>query len=137
MRRINNFFEIKFLDFINKNYKEQKEIIDIGANIGNHSLFFLKFLNCKKVHSFEPFLDNLKLLEKNTSSFGEKSIIYKIALSNKDGEMPLYNSQRGNNGGFSQEHYNPNTYDKPGTMLPNIRKRASPEKRPTIHSKSV
>jgi FkbM family methyltransferase len=57
------------------------------------------------VHSFEPFLDNLKLLEKNTSSFGEKSIIYKIALSNKDGEMPLYNSQRANNGGFSLHSY--------------------------------
>ena len=105
MRRINNFFEIQFLDFINKNYNEQNEIIDIGANIGNHSLFFLKFLNCKKVHSFEPFPDNLKLLEKNTSSFGEKSIIYKLALSNKDGEMPLYNSQIGNNGGFSLHNY--------------------------------
>lgn len=43
----------------------------------------------------------------------------------------------GNNGGFSQDYYQANTYDKPGTMLPNIRKRASPEKRPTIHSKSV
>lgn len=105
MRRINNFFEIQFLDFINKNYNEQNEIIDIGANIGNHSLFFLKFLNCKKVHSFEPFPDNLKLLEKNTNSFGEKSIIYKTALSNKDGEMPLYNSQMGNNGGFSLHSY--------------------------------
>lgn len=43
----------------------------------------------------------------------------------------------GNNGGFSQDYYGPNTYDKSGTMLPTIRRKASPEKRPYIHSKSV
>jgi hypothetical protein len=41
-----------------------------------------------------------------------------------------------NNGGFSLQHYEPNGYDKPGTMLPKINRRASPEKRPYIHSKA-
>ena len=105
MRRRNNFFEINFLHFIKENYSNQNEILDIGANIGNHSLFFLKFLNCNKVHSFEPVKHNLELLKKNTEQFYEKSVIYEIALSNKEGNATLYNSQVGNDGGFSLHSY--------------------------------
>ena len=42
MVQTKNFFEISFLDYICKNYNNQTEILDIGANIGNHSLFFCK-----------------------------------------------------------------------------------------------
>lgn len=105
MIQTNNFFEIAFLDFINTNYNNQNEILDIGANIGNHSLFFAKFLKCNKVHSFEPFPQNLNLLRKNMSNYIEKSIIYDIALSDKECTMPLYNSQQGNFGGFSLHSY--------------------------------
>lgn len=104
-----NFYELQFLDYIARNYNEQTEILDIGANIGNHSLFFAKFLNCDKVHSFEPFPDNLELLRKNMNDLTYKSIIYDIALSNKEGVMTLYNSQEGNNGGFSLHKYNNGT----------------------------
>jgi FkbM family methyltransferase len=100
-----NFFEIQFLDYINTNYKTQKSILDIGANIGNHSLFFAKFLNCDKVYSFEPVQSNIDLLKKNMENFKDKSMIYELALSNKEGTMPLYNSQNGNNGGFSLHSY--------------------------------
>ena len=105
MVNINNFFEIEFLDYIQKNHNKQNEVIDIGANIGNHSLFFAKFLDVKKVHSFEPFPSNLSLLRKNMTNFSDKSQIYDIALSNKEGLMPLYNSQHGNFGGFSLHSY--------------------------------
>ena len=84
MVQSNNFFEIEFLDYIAKNYNKQNEVIDIGANIGNHSLFFAKFLDVKKVHSFEPCLPNLSLLRKNMNNFSDKSQIYNIALSNKE-----------------------------------------------------
>jgi hypothetical protein len=62
----NNFFEIEFLDYIAKKFNKQTGILDIGANIGNHSLFFAKFLNCDMVHSFEPFPANVSLLKANT-----------------------------------------------------------------------
>ena len=105
MVKTNNFFEIEFLDYIAKKYNKQNEIIDIGANIGNHSLFFAKFLDVKKVHSFEPCPDNVALLRKNMSNFSDKSKIYDIALSNKDGFLPVYNSQKNNFGGFSLHRY--------------------------------
>ena len=60
-----DFFEINFLDYIAKNYNNQTGILDIGANIGNHSLFFAKFLNCEMVYSFEPFLRNVSVLKQN------------------------------------------------------------------------
>jgi protein O-GlcNAc transferase len=101
----NNFFEIEFLDYIAKKFNKQTGILDIGANIGNHSLFFAKFLNCDMVHSFEPFPANVSLLKANMQKFASKSKVYEIALSNKEGTMPLYNSQKANNGGFSLHNY--------------------------------
>jgi len=105
MALTNNFYEIDFMDYISKNYNNQTGILDIGANIGNHSLFFAKFLNCEMVHSFEPFPTNISLLKKNLNNFTHKSKIYEIALSNKEGTMPLYNSQAENFGGFSLHSY--------------------------------
>jgi FkbM family methyltransferase len=109
MVKKNDFFEIKFLDYVCKNYNTQSGILDIGANIGNHSLFFAKFLNCETVYSFEPFPRNLLLLKKNMQNFTHKSKIYEIALSNKEGTMPLYNSQADNFGGFSLHSYSNGT----------------------------
>jgi hypothetical protein len=37
------FYEIDFLKHIQYTYSVQTGIIDIGANIGNHSLFFSEF----------------------------------------------------------------------------------------------
>jgi FkbM family methyltransferase len=105
MVETNNFFEINFLDYIAKNYGNQTGILDIGANIGNHSLFFAKFINCQKVYAFEPFPTNIELLKQNLCDFADKSQIYEIALSNKEGTMPLYNSQAENFGGFSLHSY--------------------------------
>jgi protein O-GlcNAc transferase len=105
IRYTNNFFEPDFLNYLKLNHKDQSEIIDIGANIGNHSLFFAKYLNCNMVHCFEPYEPNVKLLEYNTKSLSDKVKIYKCALSNKESEMPLYNSQSHNFGGFSLHSY--------------------------------
>lgn len=101
----NNFFEIAFLDYLAKNYNNQMGILDIGANIGNHSLFFAKFLKCEMVYSFEPFPRNISLLKMNMRNYADKSKIFEIALSDKEGKLPLYNSQAGNFGGFSLHSY--------------------------------
>ena len=100
------FFEFPFLDFCKINYPlHGGEVIDIGANIGNHSLFYASFLNCSVVHAFEPHPDNLQILHKNLDRFEGKCIIYDYALSNSEGSMTLYNSQKENYGGFSLHSY--------------------------------
>jgi FkbM family methyltransferase len=106
------FYEIEFLQHIQNNYSTQSGIIDIGANIGNHSLFFSEFLEYDTIHSFEPHPHNFELLKKNMD--GKRAKLYQTALSEKKGEMVLYNSDSSNNGGFSL-HQQPTSfivYDK-------------------------
>jgi FkbM family methyltransferase len=43
--------------------------IDVGANIGNHSVFFAAILNAS-VYAFEPFPPNHALLELNIAANG-------------------------------------------------------------------
>lgn len=109
MRNRNDFFEINFLKYIYENHNSQKNILDIGANFGNHSLFFAKFLNCNTIYSFEPVEVNFNLLEKNMSNYKNKSKLYKTALSNKEDVLPIYNSQANNFGGFSLHSYSNNS----------------------------
>lgn len=103
IRRTRNFFEITFLNYLYINHNDQRGIIDIGANIGNHSLFFSKFIKNNIVHCFEPYPSNVNILRKNMEN--RNCIIYDIALSDHEGTLPLYNSQAGNFGGFSLHNY--------------------------------
>ena len=97
----NNFYEYELLSFLKTNFNNQKNIIDIGANIGNHSLFFAKYINCNKIFSFEPFAKNIELFKHNLSNYKDKCILFEQALSDKDGKMVLYNTEQNNFGGFS------------------------------------
>jgi FkbM family methyltransferase len=54
-------------------------IIDVGANIGNHSLYFSKI--SKKVFSYEPNPNTYQLLKYNTSNISNIDI-YNIGISN-------------------------------------------------------
>ena len=54
--------------------------IDIGANIGNHSVFFSKFF--KKVYSFEPNPKTFELLKIN-AKLNNNIYVRKTGLSNK------------------------------------------------------
>ena len=101
VRYYNNFYEHELLTFLKKNCNNQKNIIDIGANIGNHSLFFAKYINCNKIFSFEPFATNIELFKHNLSKYKDKCILFEQALSDKDGKMVLYNTEQNNFGGFS------------------------------------
>ena len=95
------FFEVEMLTFLKKNFNNQKNILDIGANIGNHSLFFAKYINCDKIYSFEPVQKNIELFNVNLSNYKDKCFLFKNALSYKNGKMKLYNNGENNYGGFS------------------------------------
>jgi len=97
----NNFYEHELLSFLKINFNNQINIIDIGANIGNHSLFFAKYINCNKIFSFEPFPSNIELFKNNLSNYKDKCILFENALGDKDSKMALYNTEQNNFGGFS------------------------------------
>ena len=114
IRKKKNFFELDFLIYLLRNFPEQRGIIDIGANIGNHSLFFTEFLKYDKIYCFEPFSSNAELLRENLK--GKNSEIFEIALSDREGKFKLYNSEKANSGGFSLVPYENISYE----VLPSI-----------------
>lgn len=67
--RRNDFYEKTMLYAISKHLSKRPigAIIDGGANIGNHSLFFAMFCPCTKVIAYEPYEPTLEILKKNVA----------------------------------------------------------------------
>jgi FkbM family methyltransferase len=77
-----DFYEAHILDYIAGRYPVQRVIVDVGANIGNHSLYFAAFMAPTAVHAFEPLPANLRLLEANVRNW-PAVIVHALALSDK------------------------------------------------------
>ncbi|MCB9817844.1 FkbM family methyltransferase [Candidatus Nomurabacteria bacterium] len=81
------FYEIGMLIDIEKRLKisENNVIIDAGAYIGNHSLFFATHCNASKVISFEPSSESYKSLQNNIelNDLDKKIQVYNFALGDK------------------------------------------------------
>lgn len=67
--------------------------IDIGANIGNHSVFFARNTAADRVFSFEPISSALDLLREfvDSNMLYEKITIVPYATSDFNGEVDVYN----------------------------------------------
>jgi FkbM family methyltransferase len=80
---IDPFWEKKVFDLYSK-LKKGVVFVDIGANIGCHSIFFLKYMKCKKVIYVEPSQKCQALFESSLKLNNlKKCIILKNAVSNK------------------------------------------------------
>lgn len=88
------FFEIDLLEELRKRVKSFDGVIDIGANIGNHTFYFHNICNAKVIHAFEPIESNADLCLKNNPSAN----VYKVALSNYEGFCTMNNLQPWNSG---------------------------------------
>jgi len=75
-----------------KEYVKGGEIIDAGANIGNHTLYFLKECEVLQVFSFEAVESTRLMLEKNISlnNMNEKTVIYGYGLSDENGNADAF-----------------------------------------------
>jgi len=82
---INGVYEKEELDLISSIIDKDKEIfIDVGANIGNHTLYFRNIF--KKIYSFEPHPKTYKLLKFNTEDFPNIKT-YNFGLSNEKKQL--------------------------------------------------
>ena len=88
----NHEFEPTAIKVFAKIIKKGDIILDIGANIGFHTLTFAKLVGAKgKVYAFEPDPDNFALLEKNIAANKYRNIIpIQAAVSSKDEEINLF-----------------------------------------------
>lgn len=73
------FYEIETLEKLKEFHLDNKVIIDVGANIGNHSLYFARIINSLKVYSFDP---NKKLAEIFNKNMKINNVENKVELRN-------------------------------------------------------
>lgn len=100
------FFEESYLAAITKKYCEQKVVLDIGANIGNHALYFANFFTYEHLHAFEPQPNNAVLTQKNLLPFQEKITVHPVGLSSESKIIRLRIQDSNNSGGFVTEAKN-------------------------------
>jgi FkbM family methyltransferase len=85
-----NFLEIEVLaELIPKFIYGQKTILDVGANIGNHTVFFSNFFNYSEIHAFEPIPENYRVLQRNAETLPQVTT-HNVALSNYIGTAHLH-----------------------------------------------
>lgn len=86
-QRAGEFFEASELELIRQHFKGGI-YVDVGANIGNHAVYFGQLPNCTKVLAFEPNPASLRLLRINVllNYLDEKIEVHPFALGKM---MPL------------------------------------------------
>ena len=78
-----------------------KVILDIGGNIGITSIYLARIYPEATIYSFEPLLENFKILQKNTHQYSNIKA-FNIGLGSKNGSFKVYLSDDSENyGGVS------------------------------------
>ncbi|MES2409244.1 MAG: FkbM family methyltransferase [Patescibacteria group bacterium] len=84
--------------------------LDIGANIGHHSLFLSRY--CKTVHSFEPYEKvRSSLVDKISYNHISNIIVHPLALGSTDQTLTYYPPETDNEGTGSFVTHNRNSSD--------------------------
>lgn len=91
IRASRTFYELDVLLKCRERYMPGTAIIDAGANIGNHAVFFGAILNAP-VYAFEPYRPNFDLLEINIAANGLEGQVLATccALGQSDGVGSLF-----------------------------------------------
>lgn len=106
--RYKNYFENRSLSFLCKVWKDgiignaikNKAVLDIGANIGNHTLYFLNECQAKFVYCFEPATDTFKILQRNVeiNHLEEVTSLINAGVGSSSGKGCIRSSREGNTG---------------------------------------
>lgn len=74
---------------------QNKRCIDIGASIGNHTVYFAMILGCD-VTSFEPVTESFNHLKENCSLNSINPTLHNIALGEEKKEAGIINNSKNN-----------------------------------------
>jgi FkbM family methyltransferase len=88
IRRDGDFYEAEILDYLRDHHPVQQFVIDVGANIGNHTVYFANFLSCEMIFALEPIPENYKLLRKNSCLY-KNVLMLPIAVSSGQGPIRM------------------------------------------------
>jgi FkbM family methyltransferase len=100
IRTSKTWYETDVLMKCRELYLPGTAVIDVGANIGNHTVFFAAILGAT-VHAFEPFQPNYDLLQLNLAANGLEQRVtpYCCAVGEHDGQGTAHVVQPNNLGG--------------------------------------
>lgn len=70
----NSFYEQGFLDYV-RSQRIEGVYLDVGANIGNHSIYFSQHCPSVRVYAFEPLSRYSSYIEKNIEANGIENIV--------------------------------------------------------------
>lgn len=87
IRREGDFYEHELLDELAHLHPHQRVILDVGANIGNHSVFWASFVDHRAIHAFEPVPALYQMLRRNVGWLGVDT--HRLALSDHAGELRM------------------------------------------------
>ncbi len=95
-------YETEELEIIRRFSKSGLVFYDIGANVGNHSIFMAKALGAKRVFAFEANRRTAKILRLNIALNGVEEVVDSsyvgFGLGSSTGEFELFYPQRNNIG---------------------------------------
>jgi FkbM family methyltransferase len=83
-----DFYEAPLLDGLRDRFPTQDTIIDAGANIGNHSLYWSAFVPHRRLYAFEPVPRNFDLLSRNLAPY-PRALCLEMALSDVRGYLRM------------------------------------------------
>jgi FkbM family methyltransferase len=81
-----------------------ERILDIGAYIGNHTVFFAKICGAVEVESFEPVRSSFRALERNVKLNQVNAKLHNLGLGARAGEARV-NVVESNAGGSALQHF--------------------------------
>ncbi len=123
-----NWWEIYMLKYFTKYYKKNTNVIDIGANIGSHTLLLSEIISPKnKIYSFEPIYYDI--VEKNVKANHLNNVVVfneGIGKKNEEINIDIFNRNCPMNfGKFSLIH----NYKNPTSLSKNTLNKCKPSKK--------
>ena len=95
----NDFYEFWELNQLKKILRKPKIILDIGANIGNHTIYFSKIMDAK-VYAFEPQKSIFNILKRNIeiNNLKSKTEIFNFGLGDENSKAEVLFFDKHNTG---------------------------------------
>ena len=87
----NSFFEVHLLEGFRSFVPPSAVVVDVGANIGNHAIYFAKICGAKKIFAFEPLRETFRMLLRNVDLNARDRIeCYNLALGSTKSKAMLH-----------------------------------------------
>lgn len=86
---VEGIYERRFLAYLHSILKPEAVMLDIGANIGNHSIYLAS--KCREIHCFEPNPHVADRLRRNIAlnNLTSKLQVHQLGLGGKDEMLPF------------------------------------------------